>query len=280
MGIPLRQGRTFGNGDNGSSPPVAIVSESLARRYFPGASAVGHRIQVTEEDPMRCCSAAGPVKGLWREIVGVAADIRQANLDEAPALTIYRPYSQIVEHDMFLLLRGRTAADAARIAPDLRARLLAAGVGRDWSDARLMRQVIAGSASIRLRRFVLILLGSFAGLALVLAAIGLYGVMAYSVAERRREIGIRVALGATRQHVLRQVLGEALALTGAALVVGVLVTQALTRVIATMLFGVSRTDALTYGTVWLLLAAVALLASYIPARRAARVDPIAALKES
>ena len=181
---------------------------------------------------------------------------------------------------MYLLLRGRTAAEAARITPDLRARLLAAGVGRDWSDARLMRQVVDGSASIRLRRFVLILLGTFAALALVLAAVGLYGVMAYSVAERRREIGIRVALGATSQRVLQQVLGDALRLAGIALVIGVLAAQLVNRLIATMLFGVSRVDALTYGIVWLLLAVVAVLASYIPARRASRIDPIAALKES
>jgi putative ABC transport system permease protein len=138
--------------------------------------------------------------------------------------------------------------------------------------------VIAGSESIRLRRFVLVLFGIFAAVALVLAAVGLYGVMAYSVAERRREIGIRVALGATRQRVLRDVLAEALGLAGVALVVGVLVAQPLTRLIATMLFGVGRTDAVTYAGVWLVLAAVALLASYIPARRAARVDPMTALR--
>jgi len=209
----------------------------------------------------------------------VAADVRQANLDSAPAMTIYRPYTQIVEHDMFLLLRARTAADAARIAPDLRERLRA-GIGKDWWNARLLRQVVTESESVRLRRFVLILLGSFAALALVLSAVGLYGVMAYMVAQQRREIGIRVALGATSQRVLRQVVGDALRLAGVALVIGVLATQAVNRLIATMLFGVSRTDALTYGMVWLLLAAVAVLASYIPARRAARIDPIAALKES
>jgi ABC-type antimicrobial peptide transport system permease subunit len=153
-------------------------------------------------------------------------------------------------------------------------------VSQDWWDARLLRQVIANSESVRLRRFVLILLGSFAAIALALAAIGLYGVMAYSVAERRREIGIRVALGATSQRVVRHVLGDALRLAGIALVVGVLAAQLVNRLIATMLFGVSRTDALTYGMVWLLIAAVAVLASYIPARRASRVDPLAALKES
>jgi putative ABC transport system permease protein len=280
LGIPLLQGRSFTDADGGSAAPVAIVSQSLADRHFKGGGAVGRSIEVVYvEESTRCCSSAVPLRGVKNLIVGVAADVRQANLDAAPAMTIYRPFTQVVEHDMFLLLRARTAADALRIAPDLRERLRAR-VGQDWWDARLLRQVIADSESVRLRRFVLILLGSFAAIALVLAAIGLYGVMAYSVAERRREIGIRVALGATSQRVLRHVLGDALRLAGIALVVGVLAAQLVNRLIATMLFGVSRTDALTYGMVWLLIAAVAVLASYVPARRASRVDPLAALKES
>ena len=133
---------------------------------------------------------------------------------------------------------------------------------------------------MRLRRFVLILLGSFAALALVLSAVGLYGVMAYWSRSSAARSAFAWRSGATSQRVLRQVLGDALRLAGVALVIGVLATQAVNRLIATMLFGVSRTDALTYGMVWLLLAAVAVLASYVPARRAARVDPIAALKES
>jgi putative ABC transport system permease protein len=285
LGIPLVQGRSFTEADHASSVPVAIVSHSLASRFFKGTSALGQRIEVIqEEDPisgdvgMRCCSAARPQRGLQWLIVGVAGDVRQANLDAAPAMTIYRPSTQIVEHDMFLLLRARTAADAARIAPDLRERLRA-GIGKDWWDARLLRQVVTESESVRLRRFVLILLGSFAALALVLSAVGLYGVTAYMVEQQRREIGIRVALGATSHRVLRQVVGDALRLAAVALVIGALATQAVNRLIATMLFGVSRTDALTYGMVWLLLAAVAVIASYIPARRAARIDPIAALKE-
>src|SRR5205085_962096 len=134
-------------------------------------SAVGRWIEVVhEEETVRCCSSAGPLRGMKSLIVGVAADIRQANLDQAPAMTIYRPYTQIVEHDMFLLLRARTAADATRIAPDLRDRLRA-GIGKDWWDPRLLRRVIADSESVRLRRFVLILLGSFSAVALVLAAV-------------------------------------------------------------------------------------------------------------
>ena len=279
LGIPLVQGRSFADTDDGSSPPVIVVSQSLARRFFPGTSAIGHRIVVVEEDPMTCCSTARPSRGVLREIVGVVGNVRQANLDDAPAMTLYRPYTQIVEHDMYLMLRARTAADAARIAPDLRARLLTAVGGTDWWDVRLLRQVIADSDSIRLRRFVLILLGGFAALALVLAAVGLYGVMAYSVAERRREIGIRVALGASRERVLAHVLSDALRLAVAALLVGVPAAMLVSRAIATMLFGISRTDAATYAGVWGLLAAVTLIASYVPARRAAHVDPMAALRD-
>ena len=175
---------------------------------------------------MSCCAAAGPVENVWREIVGVAADVRQANLDEQPAATLYRPYSQIVEHDMFLMVRARSASDAARLATHLRSQLLAMDPNKVWTDVRPMRDVINGSDSIRLRRFVLILLGSFAGLAVLLAAVGTYGVMAYSVADRTREIGIRVALGATRSMVLNQVLSETMKLTLAGLVIGGLAAQA------------------------------------------------------
>jgi putative ABC transport system permease protein len=141
-----------------------------------------------------------------------------------------------------------------------------------------MQQVIDKSESIRLRRFVLILLGSFAGLALLLAAVGTYGVMAYSVAERTREIGIRVALGATRPAVLTQVLRETMKLAVAGLVLGSLAALGLTRLVSTMLFGIGPTDAVTYLGVSLLLVSVALLASYVPARRATEVDPMTALR--
>jgi putative ABC transport system permease protein len=280
LGIPILEGRAFADADNSASPPVAIVSRALARRVFPDASAVGRRIEILEEEPSRCCAAPGPLAGVTREIVGVAEDVRQANLDEAPALTIYRPSSQIVEHDMFLLLRARTPRDAARITPELRASLLAAGVGTDWQEPRLLRDVIRDSESIKLRRFVLTLLGCFSGLALVLAGVGVYGVMAYFVGQRRREIAIRVALGATRQRVLRDVLVEAMKLALASLVLGGILAQLVSQAIASMLFGIGRSDVVTYATVGIVLAGVACAASYVPARRAARLDPIAALKES
>jgi ABC-type antimicrobial peptide transport system permease subunit len=150
---------------------------------------------------------------------------------------------------------------------------------KDWADVRPMHDVINGSESVRLRRFVLILLASFAGLAVLLAAVGTYGVMAYSVADRTREMGIRVALGATRLMVLNQILAETMKLTLAGLVIGGLAAQVLTRFISSMLFGVSSTDAATYLGVSLVLAGVALLASYLPARRAMQIDPLVALRQ-
>jgi putative ABC transport system permease protein len=279
MGIPLLKGRAFTENDDGAAPPVVIVSQSLARRHFPNEDPIGRLLKVKEQAPMLCCtSARSTADDVWRVIVGVAGDVRQANLDEPPAVTLYRPYSQMVEHDMYLLVRTRSSSDATRVEANLRSALVAADPSREWSDVRPMHQVIDRSESIRLRRFVLTLLGSFAALALVLAAVGTYGVMAYAVADRTREIGIRVALGASRSVILRQVLGETTKLAMAGLVLGGLAAQAMTRFISAMLFDVSSADVVTYAGVSVLLTSVALLASYIPARRAAQIDPMVALR--
>jgi ABC-type antimicrobial peptide transport system permease subunit len=205
--------------------------------------------------------------------------VRQRNLEEAPAMTIYRPYSQIVEHDMFLLVRARSAQDDARIAASLRQHLMSMNAAHPWSEVRRMHDVIDGSESIRIRRFVQILLASFAGLALLLAGVGTYGVMAYAVAERTREIGVRVALGATRPLILRDVLGETLRLTIAGLILGAIAAQASMRFIATLLYDVRVTDVVTWLIVSLLIAIVALLAAIVPARRALQIDPLVALRQ-
>ena len=278
MGIPLVAGRAFTEHDGGRAAPVAIVSETLARRYFPSETPLGKRLRVDEDDPMACCSAASPVKGVWREIVGVVEDIRQANLEEPWAATLYRPYTQIVEHDMFLMVRTASVEDGPRVMREMRPRLALAAPGTEWDEIRPWQQVIDGSESIRMRRFVLTLLGSFVLVAVALAAVGLYGVMAYVVADRRREIGIRVALGASAPVVLRNVLMEALRLAAIGLALGTIAAQLLTRVIAAMLFGVTGTDVATYVSVSTFLVGVTLLASYLPARRAASVNPVEALK--
>jgi putative ABC transport system permease protein len=279
MGIPILKGRAFTDHDSGGAPPVAIVSERLARRYFAEDNPLGHRVKLEEHSPMSCCFAAGPVEGVWREIVGVVADVRQASLDDAPAMTIYRPYSQIVEHDMFFMVRTQSPADAGRVAAQLRTRLLAIDPAKVWAEVRPMQDVIDGSESIRLRRFVLTLLAAFAGIALLLAAVGTYGVMSYAVVERTKEIGIRIALGASARRVLRDVLEEAGRTTLAGLAIGAVGAYFLTRFLSTLLFGISAVDPVTYVAVALLLGTVSLAASYVPARRALRIDPLIALRE-
>jgi len=279
MGIPLMKGRAFSDRDSSGSTPVVIISESLARTYFANEEPLGKRLKLSERAPMLCCVSAGPVDNVWREIVGVAADVRQDSLDEQPAMTIYRPYSQIVEHDMYLMVRARSAADASRLAIELGSLLQTVDRSREWADVRLMQDVIKDSESVRLRRFVVILFAIFAGLALVLAAVGTYGVMSYAVADRTREIGIRMALGATQSTVTHHVLFDTVRLTLAGLAIGGFAAQVLSRFITSMLFGITRSDAVTYVGVSCVLAGTSLLAGYLPARRASTVDPITALKQ-
>ena len=227
---------------------------------------------------MGCCSTAGPVEGVWREIVGVVADVRQASLEEAPAMTIYRPFTQIVEHDMFLMVRARSAHDAASLVARLQAHLAAMDPARVWADVRFMQDAIDASAAIRVRRFVLTLLAWFGGLAMLLAAAGISAVMAYAVAERTREMGSASRSARSRGDVLFHVFGEALMLAGVALIVGALAAQLATRFIASLLFGVNAMDVVTYAGAALVLVVVALVATGVPARRAARIDPLVSLR--
>ena len=279
MGIALRRGRAFTELDGQAATPVVIISETLARQQFPGEDPIGQRIRINERSPLSCCVVAAQVDGVWRDIIGVAGDIRQANLDEAPAATIYRPYSQIFEHDMFLLVRARTDRDTAPVAAALPTELRSVDPSMFWSPVQSMHQSIAESGSVRTRRFVVQILSGFSVLALALAAVGLYGVMAYLVIERRREIAVRMALGATRSVLFKQILGEAGRLLLVGLVAGAIAARWLTRWIGSLLFGVTTSDLATHLVVFLVLGAVGLLASYLPARRAAGVDPMVALRE-
>ena len=279
MGIPVVKGRAFTEKDSGASTPVAVISQSLARKFFPNEDPIGKRLRLAERSPMTCCTSAAPVENVWREIVGVAADVRQASLEEAPAMTIYRPYTQIVEHDMYLMVRAQSAADAARLRARLRDQLVALDPAKAWAEVRLMHDIVSSSESVALRRFVLIVLGMFAGVAILLAAVGTYGVMAYAVADRTREIGIRIALGAPHATVLSEVLLDAAKLTLAGLIIGAIAAQGFTRFLTSMLFGVSTSDVVTYVGVSFVLALVAFLASYVPARRATEVDPLIAVRQ-
>jgi putative ABC transport system permease protein len=279
LGIQVVKGRAFTDTDDHSAPPAVVISQTLANRYFANENPLGRRVAVRDRASMLCCSTSGPVEGVWREIVGVVGDVRQGNLDEEPAATLYRPYTQIVEHDMYLMIRAQAPAAVPGLIADLGSRLQAA-TGAPWSEVHTMGDVIRASESLRLRRFVLILLGSFAALAVLLAAIGLYGVVAYSVAERRGELAVRMALGATAGAIVAQVLRESLRLALTSLLIGTVAAYSLARLAASLLFGVAAMDALSYVSVSLFLVAMTLLASYLPARRAAQSNPLRALHDS
>jgi putative ABC transport system permease protein len=263
MKIPLRSGRYFSGHDTKDSPHVAVVNEVLARLYWPNENPVGRFIEMAAFGAGHC------------QIVGTVADTRQTNLSDEPAPGIYIPYTQ--ESMPWQTLVVRTKNDPMGLAGLIRHEIMALDpeqpVGRVATLDELME---ASTAQPRFRTF---LLGSFAGVALLLSAIGIYGVMAYTVSRRTREVGVRMALGARPADILKLVFGESMTLTLLGLGLGLLGACAVTRVMKTLLFGVSSTDPSTLTSVTLLLCAVALLATYIPARRAMRVDPMAALRD-
>ncbi|HEU5182789.1 MAG TPA: ABC transporter permease [Candidatus Polarisedimenticolia bacterium] len=265
MGIPLIRGRLFENKDEVEAPHVALISQSLARRRWPGEDPIGRTLEFGNMD--------GELKPLT--IVGIVGDVRAGGLDAPPPSIIYVDYRQRGIRNASsptLLVRS---ADAAAVASAARAvfQELAPEVPVKISS---FAQEMGGWLSDR--RFMLLLVGSFAAAALLLAAVGLYGVVAFSVARRTQEIGIRMALGARRGDVLRLVLGGGARLVVPGVILGTAASLAVTRLISSLLFGISATDPLTFAGVALLLAGVALLASYLPARRATRVDPLRALR--
>jgi predicted permease len=266
MGIPLQRGRHFEAHDSTDSQPVTLVNRSLAERYWPGQDAIGKRLKV------------GPVDSPneWLTVVGVVGDVRQTGLYEQK-LEFYVPYAQ--ERRSFMAPRDlvvRTKGDATSVAGAVREAVWAIDKDQPIWDVRTMDQVFA--AAISKERFQTLLLGLFAALALLLACVGLYGVISYSVVQRTHEIGVRVALGAQPIDVLRLVIRQGMALTLVGLIIGIAVGSAVTRVLSDMLYGVSPRDPLTFVGVPLLLMVVAFLACYIPARRATKVDPLTALR--
>ena len=267
MGIPLLHGRDFASSDRGVSAPVAIVNQAFARRYFPGEDPIGRRLT-----PHFQRAAGAPY--LSREIVGMVGDVHQHGLDEATVPTIYLPELQDASPNFFVVVR--TAASPLRIGPSLRAQVRAIDSTLAITKIYALKDALASSTQGR--RFQLTLLGAFAATALLLAALGVYGIMAYAVVQRTREFGIRLALGATAGDIRRLVLGRTLALCCAGLALGVLGSAALGRLLAGALFGVGPFDGLTCAAVALLLFAVAILAGSLPTRRATRVSPMVALK--
>jgi predicted permease len=261
MGIPLISGRPFTAQDNADAPKVVILNQACVRRFFPDASPIGKRIQI-----------AGTKE--WATIVGVIGDVRQAGLVSLPEPEIIEPFMQAPYSDMAVVLR--TAADPLSLVPALRSQVRSLDRALPVFEVSTMEQYLG--EEVAGRRFNMLLLGLFAGLALVLAVVGIYGVAAYSAAQRTHEVGIRIALGASARDVLRLTLGRSLMLTLAGLAIGLAGALALTRFLSSLLYGVGPTDLPTFIAVSVLLAAAALAASYIPARRATRVDPLVALR--
>ena len=265
----LLGGREFSEHDTAAAPKVAIVSESLAKLYWPKENALGKRLKP---------ELTG---GEWCTVVGVAADVRHwaADVDVEP--TAYYPYAQVPEAFLPLLEGSMTIALRSRNAAGLLSSIRSAVADVDKTvpiyDVKSMEAMVADSGS--LRRFGMWLIGAFAALALTLATLGIYGVMAYSVSQRTREIGIRIALGAQRWNVLRLIMeqGAKLALVG--VVVGLVGAVALTRVMTSLLFGVSATDLGTFSVVPVIVLVLILLGCYIPARRATKLDPVVALRD-
>jgi putative ABC transport system permease protein len=262
MKIPLRGGRYFSEHDTKEAPHVAVINEALARQYWPKENPVGRFIEMGAFGAGRC------------EIVGIVGDIRQTNLGDAPAPGIYVPYMQEIMPWQTLVIR--TKNDPMAIAAQIRREVRALDPEQPVARVATMDQLKAMStASPRFRAF---LVGSFAGVAMLLSAIGIYGVMAYTVSHRTNEIGIRMAMGAEPVNILRLIVGESmtLGLIGASL--GLAGAYSVTRMLRSLLFGVTSTDPLTFAGATLLLCFVALLATYVPARRASHVDPLLAIK--
>ena len=272
MGIPLLRGRYFTEQDNDESHGVVMINQTMARRYWPDEDAVGRRLQPhfpTVKVPWRPEST-----NTWLTIVGIVGDVAEAGLtDEQPA-EIYVPYLQNPSALMNLLVRS--TSDPLRLVPAVRAQVWAVDPDQPVYNVKTMENVF--SQSIAAPQVITSLLATFAAVALILAAVGVYSVMSYSVAQRTHEVGIRMTLGAQQQHVLRMIVGQGLRLVLVGVAIGLTTAFAVTRVIANLLFGVTPTDPLIFILVPMLLVLVAMLASYLPARRAVRVDPIIALR--
>jgi len=266
MGITLLQGRDFDARDSLQGNAVVIINETLARKHFPGQNPLGRRIS-----PSFAIDDRGT---LAREIIGVVKDVHHASLREESGNEIYAPHSQAPFNTLTMV--ARTSSDPQALIASVRREVIALDSELPVFNVRTLEETL--SRSVAQPRFNTLLLAIFAGLALLLTAIGLYGVMAYSVTQRTRELGIRLALGAQRSNVLSLVIRQGMLLAGIGLGVGTVVAFALTRLMESFLFGVSATDPLTFGGIALLLTLVALIACVIPARRATKVDPMVALR--
>lgn len=263
LGIPLLLGRSFTPADSATAPRVAVISQMLAHRFFPNQNPIGQDIFI----------GAGSGK-IWRQIVGVVGDIKDEDPGEEGSITVYEPFTQMAWDDMTLFLRAD--GDVSQMAGAMRNTVMAVDKDQPVADIATGDELM--SRSVAQPRLRTLLLGLFAGLALVLASFGIYGVISNAVAQRTHEIGVRMALGAGQRNVLKMVLGHGVRLTLLGIVLGTSGALGLTRVMKSLLFQVKPADPITFAGVILFLFVVAVTASYIPARRATRVDPVIALR--
>jgi putative ABC transport system permease protein len=267
MQIPLRAGREFTTLDREGQPLVAIVNEEMVREFFPHENPIGMHIQWAGD--------TGPPR--WMTVIGVVGDVKHSGLNQPTDPAVYTPYSQSDEiWKRFMTLAIRTRDASPGLVEEVKKQVWSVDSQIPVGDIHPMGDLIA--VSLAQQRFNMLLLGLFAALALVLAAVGIYGAMAYAVSQRRHEIGIRTALGAQRRDVLRLVMRDGVKIALFGIAAGLTGALALTRLMASLLFEVEPTDPATFAGVAILLALVALTACYIPARRATRVDPMVALR--
>ena len=265
MGIPIVRGRDFTDQDNGDSKDVVIISEKTAQQFWPGQDPIGKRLKPG------LSTSSSP----WREVIGIVKDVRQNDFVASPKRQMYFTYRQLKSIAANAVVI-RTSTEPMSLAVPVRNAIWSVDKDQTVADIDTMDHIVA--QAVARQRFSMLLLGLFAALALLLASIGIYGVMSYSVAQRTREIGIRIALGARRADVLQMTVMQALKLVGAGMLIGLVAAFLLTRVLASLLFGISATDPITFIGISVVLLAVGILASYIPALRATKVDPIIALR--
>lgn len=264
MGIPLRRGRTLTEHDRADTPLVAVISESLARSRFPGGDAIGQRLHV------------GPADRPWFTVVGVAGDVKQSSLDSDSLDAVYvRPAQwHFADQSFWLVIRARE--DVAQLTPSIRAAIWSVDKAQPIVRVATLETIVANTA--RERRFALLLFQAFGLAALLLTAVGIYGVVSSGVHERTREIGVRTALGASAASIMRMVLTDGAAMAGTGIVIGLLVAVAGSQGLTPLLFGISRFDVISYAAVAVTLAVVTAVACWLPARRATRIDPAMALR--
>jgi predicted permease len=267
VGIPLKRGRGFSEDDKAGTPRVVLITESAARQFFPG------------EDPIGKTIALGWGRGPGKpraggEVVGIVGDVKGAGLDEPNPPQIYLPMRQWPVSFMTVVLK--TAVPPTSLADAVRAEVYAVDANLPVSNVSTLDAIVA--TSISQQRFYMLLLTIFASVALVLAAIGIFGVLSYAVSQRMREIGIRMALGASGRTLVSLIVGQALVLVVSGVLAGTIAALFVSQTMTKMLFGISAADPVTFAGVAAILVGVALFASYLPARRATRVDPIVALR--